>query len=148
MNKILNINLGGLPFVVDDSAYELLQKYTDGLRRVFAQNEGRDEIIADIESRMAELISQNLGTKPIVSMKEVDAAIAGNFGDAVHKLDGLREVIELERAVDVFLFEIPLGEFLHPVFDVFGFEQVGHKCEQWFGGWFWRSSTRALSFKR
>ena len=76
MNKILNINLGGIPFTIDDDAWNLLQNYMNGLRRVFAKSEGRDEIIADIESRMAELVSQNLGQKSIVSMKEIEAAIA------------------------------------------------------------------------
>jgi hypothetical protein len=48
--------------------------------------------------------------------------LLGDLGDAVHELDRLREVVELERALDVFLFEVPFREFFHPVFDVFGFQ--------------------------
>lgn len=76
MNKIMNINLGGLPLTIDEDAFEYLQNYTDGLRRVFATSDGRDEIIADIEARLGELIVQKLGGRPIVSIREVEAAVA------------------------------------------------------------------------
>ncbi len=76
MNKIININLGGVAFTIDDDAFDALKNYLADLKRVFASSEGRDEIVADIEARCAELIQQNLGTKPIVSIREVDAAIA------------------------------------------------------------------------
>ena len=76
MNKIMNINLGGLPLTIDEDAFNYLQNYTNGLQRVFAASEGREEIIADIEARLGELISQKLGGRPIVSIREVEAAVA------------------------------------------------------------------------
>ncbi|MGZ3937236.1 MAG: PspC domain-containing protein [Flavisolibacter sp.] len=60
MKKIININLSGRVIPIEDSAYESLQRYIESLRRYFANEEGRDEIINDIESRVAELMSDKV----------------------------------------------------------------------------------------
>lgn len=60
MKKIININLSGRVIPIEDSAYEKLQDYIDSLRRYFANEEGRDEIINDIESRLAELMNDKV----------------------------------------------------------------------------------------
>jgi phage shock protein PspC (stress-responsive transcriptional regulator) len=60
MKKVININFQGRVIPIEESAYEDLQKYTDSLRRYFAREEGRDEIINDIENRIAELFSERL----------------------------------------------------------------------------------------
>lgn len=60
MKKIININLSGRVIPIEDSAYEQLQAYIESLRRYFANEEGRDEIINDIESRLAELMDEKI----------------------------------------------------------------------------------------
>jgi phage shock protein PspC (stress-responsive transcriptional regulator) len=60
MKKIININLSGRVIPIEDSAYESLQRYVESLRRYFANEEGRDEIINDIESRIAELMNDKI----------------------------------------------------------------------------------------
>jgi phage shock protein PspC (stress-responsive transcriptional regulator) len=77
MKKIININLSGRVVPIEDSAYEKLQAYIDSLRKYFAREEGRDEIINDIESRIAELMSEKirLGVASI-SEADVDQIIA------------------------------------------------------------------------
>ena len=60
MKKIININLSGRVIPIEDSAYEKLQAYIESLRRYFAKEESRDEIINDIESRIAELMSERV----------------------------------------------------------------------------------------
>ena len=76
MNKTFNINLGGYPFTIDDDAFEHLKQYTDALRKHFQTYEGADEIISDIESRMAELFNNRLENRSILSINDVQAAIA------------------------------------------------------------------------
>ncbi|HEX4875396.1 MAG TPA: PspC domain-containing protein [Chitinophagaceae bacterium] len=68
MKKIININLSGRVIPIEDSAYEKLQGYIESLRRYFANEEGRDEIINDIESRIAELMNEKIrkGTNAII----------------------------------------------------------------------------------
>jgi len=60
MKKIININLSGRVIPIEDSAYEKLQGYIETLRRYFVNEEGRDEIINYIESRIAELMNEKI----------------------------------------------------------------------------------------
>lgn len=60
MKKIININLSGRVIPIEDSAYENLKSYVESLRRYFANEESREEIINDIESRIAELMSEKV----------------------------------------------------------------------------------------
>jgi phage shock protein PspC (stress-responsive transcriptional regulator) len=60
MKKIININMSGRVIPIEDSAYEKLQGYIESLRRYFSREEDRDEIINDIESRIAELMSEKI----------------------------------------------------------------------------------------
>ncbi len=60
MKKIININLSGRVIPIEDSAFEKLQGYIESLRRYFSHEEGRDEIINDIESRIAELMNEKV----------------------------------------------------------------------------------------
>jgi phage shock protein C len=54
MKKTISINLGGRVFQIDDDAYEVLKSYLENLERHFAGTEEKQEIISDIESRIAE----------------------------------------------------------------------------------------------
>jgi len=55
MNKVININFQGRILPIEEQAYEILKQYIESLRVYFANEEGRDEIINDIECRVAEL---------------------------------------------------------------------------------------------
>ena len=75
MNKILNINLGGYALTIDDDAYEYLQAYLESIRRRFSESEGRDEIVADIEARLGEILTESLGSRTIIMLPDVEAAV-------------------------------------------------------------------------
>lgn len=55
MIKTFNINLAGQIFNINEDAYEHLSGYFNSLRTFYANEEDKDEIIRDIESRFAEL---------------------------------------------------------------------------------------------
>ena len=75
MNKTFNINLGGYPFAIDEDAFEYIQNYLGTIRRHFSASEGCEEILYDIEVRMAELFQEHLKGRAIISMKEIDEVI-------------------------------------------------------------------------
>lgn len=75
MNKTFNINLGGYPFAIDEDAYEYIQNYLGTIRRHFSASDGCEEILYDIEVRMAELFQEHLKGRAIISMKEIDEVI-------------------------------------------------------------------------
>lgn len=60
MKKIININLASRLIPIEDSAYEILRQYLESLKRYFAREDGADEIVGDIESRIAELFQDKL----------------------------------------------------------------------------------------
>ena len=77
MNKTVNINLAGIFFHIDEDAYLKLQRYLEAIKRSFTDSQGRSEIIADIEARIAELFSERVKhEKQVISNKEVDEVIA------------------------------------------------------------------------
>ncbi|MBK9734824.1 MAG: PspC domain-containing protein [Saprospiraceae bacterium] len=75
MNKTFNINLGSYPFAIDEDAYNYVQHYLDTIRKHFSTSDGCDEILYDIEVRMAELFQEHLKGRAIISMKEIDEVI-------------------------------------------------------------------------
>ena len=60
MKKVININFQGRVVPIEETSYDLLKQYTDSLRIYFANEEGRDEIINDIESRISELFQERI----------------------------------------------------------------------------------------
>ena len=58
MKKNITINLCGRLFQIDEDAYELLQQYIESLRQSFGREEGGEEIVNDIEARIAELFDE------------------------------------------------------------------------------------------
>lgn len=75
MNKVVNVNLGAVPFIIDENAFEHLSKYMELLKIHFKHMEGSEEILSDIESRLGELFTEYLGTRQIVEITDVKKAI-------------------------------------------------------------------------
>ena len=76
MNKTVNMNLGGFFFHIDEDAYQKLNRYFDAIKRSLS-NDGREEIMNDIESRISELFSEKLNAdKQVLGIKDVDDVIA------------------------------------------------------------------------
>jgi phage shock protein PspC (stress-responsive transcriptional regulator) len=77
MKKVININFQGRVIPIEETAYDILQQYIDSLRAYFANEEGRDEIINDIEGRIAELFSERLKKgATCITDEDVNAVIA------------------------------------------------------------------------
>ena len=62
---------------IEETAYDVLKQYTESLRRYFANEEGRDEIINDIEGRIGELFAEVLKKgSTCITDSDVEAIIA------------------------------------------------------------------------
>jgi phage shock protein PspC (stress-responsive transcriptional regulator) len=78
MKKVININFQGRVLPIEEAAYDILKQYVESLRRYFANEEGRDEIINDIESRIAELFNETLKKgSTCITEEDVNKVIAG-----------------------------------------------------------------------
>lgn len=73
MNKTVNINLGGMFFHIDEDAYQKLNRYFEAVKRSLSNSTGKEEIMKDIEMRVAELLTEkNRGDKQVVGLKDVE----------------------------------------------------------------------------
>jgi phage shock protein PspC (stress-responsive transcriptional regulator) len=63
MKKTLTININGTVFHIEEDAYEALKKYMVTLKEYFGKDEEGNEIIADIEARIAEIFTEKTGEK-------------------------------------------------------------------------------------
>ena len=77
MNKTVNINLANVLFHIDENAYSKMRRYLESVKRSFANTPGSDEILADIEARIAELFHEKLADeRQVITEKEVDEVIS------------------------------------------------------------------------
>lgn len=77
MKKTLTVNLVGTVYHIDEDAYILLDNYLNNLRYHFRKEEGADEIVRDMEARIAELFDEALrGGLQVITIKEVEEFIA------------------------------------------------------------------------
>ncbi|MFS4447008.1 PspC domain-containing protein [Maribacter sp. 2307UL18-2] len=77
MNKTVNINLANVLFHIDEDAYTKMRRYLESVKRSFANTPGSDEILADIEARIAELFHEKLADeRQVITQKEVDEVIS------------------------------------------------------------------------
>lgn len=77
MKKTVNINLAGTFFHIDEDAFGKLQRYLQAIKRSLTEPQGSDEIMRDIEARIAELFSEKVETtSQVISLKELDEVIA------------------------------------------------------------------------
>jgi len=76
MKKVININFQGRILPIEEMAYENLKQYIESLRTYFEQEEGKDEIINDIECRVAELCEDRLKKGAVcISEQDIDLII-------------------------------------------------------------------------
>ena len=89
MNEIKKCSIAGISFTLEKNAYEALQAYIKSLNDTYKNNPDGEEIIADIEARIAELI---LSTQP------ADGIVAKPLIDNIIKQLGSAEEIDEEGA--------------------------------------------------
>jgi phage shock protein PspC (stress-responsive transcriptional regulator) len=72
MKTTIKINLSGQIFTLDEDAYEVLKDYLDSISKRFRDTEEGNEIIGDIESRIAELFQEKISEKKqVITIEDV-----------------------------------------------------------------------------
>lgn len=82
MNKTIIININGIVFHIEEDAYEVLRTYMTGVKRHFAYSPDSDEIVTDIENRLAEMFSERINTdhKQVIVLSDVEF-VTGKMGN-------------------------------------------------------------------
>ena len=77
MNKVKKCSISGVAFIFEDVAYNRLAEYIDSLKNAYKNSAECDEILADIEARIAELIlSVQSNQQQVVCLPLVENIIA------------------------------------------------------------------------
>ncbi len=77
MKKNISINISGIIFHIEEDGYDQLKEYLESINRYFSTFEDSHEIIADIETRIAEIFLSKLKDgKQIIVIEDVESLIA------------------------------------------------------------------------
>ncbi len=80
MKQVININFQGRVVPIEVSAYDILKAYVDSLSRHFSMEDGKDEIINDIENRIGELFQERIKAGAVCITDEDVNAIIKSIG--------------------------------------------------------------------
>ena len=80
MKQVININFQGRVVPIEVTAFDILKNYTESLNRHFANEQGKEEIINDIESRIGELFQEKLKSGATCITEEDVNNIIKNMG--------------------------------------------------------------------
>lgn len=76
MNKTISINIAGFVFNIEEKAYEKLNQYLALIKKNFQHEEDCEEIMDDIEARIAELLHEKItDRKEAILENDVEAVI-------------------------------------------------------------------------
>jgi phage shock protein PspC (stress-responsive transcriptional regulator) len=76
MQRIVQINIAGRIIPIEEDAYMMIKEYITALENQFSGEQGRDEIIQDIENRIAELFSIRLQSgSPAIDRSDVQKVV-------------------------------------------------------------------------
>lgn len=76
MKKTVNVAIGGCSFIIDEDAYIALDNYLDRFRTAMNDSAGGDDVMEELESRIADLMKQKLASREVVNLKIVEEIIA------------------------------------------------------------------------
>lgn len=89
MKKVVNAGIGNVPFVIEEDAYQRLSSYLAHFRSKLKAEPGQlrpDEVMEDLEERIAELFSAGISSGQVVTLEMVEKII-----DQLGMPDGSRE---------------------------------------------------------
>src|SRR5690606_39039155 len=76
-NKTIIININGIIFHIEEEAYDVLQAYMVDVKKHFGHSIDSQEIVSDIENRIAEMFSERLNDqKAVILMEDVKEVCA------------------------------------------------------------------------
>lgn len=78
MKKNISINISGIIFHIEEDGYDQLKEYLESINRYFSTFDDSHEIIADIETRIAEIFLAKLkeGGRQVIGIEDVEELIA------------------------------------------------------------------------
>jgi len=99
MNKTVSVNISGYIFNIEETAFDKLNRYLNTIRGYFSESAGAEEIIEDIEARIAELFQERITDNyQVIKLKDVDEIIT-IMGEPEAYID---EEVELDEEEEIY----------------------------------------------
>jgi len=77
MKKVVNVGIGGRSFVIDEDAYQKLDRYLDRFRERTKMGVQTKDVMEDLEQRIAELFNESLRSEQeVVNLSLVNKVIS------------------------------------------------------------------------
>jgi phage shock protein PspC (stress-responsive transcriptional regulator) len=77
MKKNISINISGIIFHIEEDGYETLKNYLDSISRYFSSFDDSQEIVSDIENRIAEIFLSKLKDgKQVITAEDIQSLMA------------------------------------------------------------------------
>ena len=75
MKKTLNVAIGGCSFTIDDDAYKTLEEYLDSFKAGLDNSSSSNEVMDELEMRIADLLKEKIGRREVIDISMVDAVL-------------------------------------------------------------------------
>lgn len=93
MKKTISINISGILFHIEEDGYTALKNYLDAINQHFSHYEDNQEIITDIENRIAEIFLSNLkNNKQVIT--------ADNVANLIQKMGTIADFKAIEQDLE------------------------------------------------
>lgn len=116
MNRTVTSNIGGLIFNMEEEAFQKLKEYIDQIKEVLRNEKGFEEILQDIEARIAEILSERTQKRslPVVvaDVLHVIESMGTPHEFANGEAEGETLVNDVPRSKNRRLFRDPDGRIL------------------------------------
>ena len=76
MKKTVNVAIGGCSFIIDEDANILLDNYLDGFKSAIDGSSSSEDVMEELEGRIADLMKQKLGGRDVISLQMVEDMIS------------------------------------------------------------------------
>lgn len=113
MNKTANIHIKGVPFILEENAYSILQDYLKRLKISLGNQLGAEEIAEDIELRFAELLSEIIKNNiSVIEERHIQEVISILGDPREYATDDSEQVQPEEESAQAVNGTIPVGRSL------------------------------------
>ena len=75
MKKTVNVAIGGCSFIIDEDAYNVMSEYLENFKGALDSSSASDDVMDELETRIADLLKQKLGGREVVNLKMVEEII-------------------------------------------------------------------------
>ncbi len=75
MKKTVNVAIGGCSFIIDEDACDAISTYLDNFKEAMEESSSLNDVMDELECRMADLLKAKLGSREVVSLKMAEEVI-------------------------------------------------------------------------